>query len=286
MAWFENHQSLKQHPKTTTAVVKLGVDRHKFIGHLCFLWWWGLDIAEPSGRLPDSTTANAIAEAAGWPVEDAEAFVDALVTCGGKKKGFLERKNGRYVLHDWPVYTSRLYSLRAVRSDAGRLGGIKSGEARREAKRSKREAKPRSNEAPTNQTNQPNLTNQPDQPTRARSEDPITQIGIDFGAFGFVNQGTPQAIEYAVEDYGAEMVQKAVRVAAGGSFEDKPPWGYVEAILERWQAQGGPDEPRPSNRNGTHASGGSAAGDEPTDGTPGVERRVYVPNPNRGRDGP
>jgi hypothetical protein len=273
MAWIESHQSLLKHPKTTTAVGVLGCDRHKLIGHLMSLWWWGIDIADAEGRLPTSCTEHSIADAAGWPLEDAKTFVDALVTCGGRRQGFLERKNGRYILHDWNEYTSRLYSLRAVRSEAGRLGGIKSGEARREAKRSKREAKPRSNEAPTNLTNQPNQTNQPDQPTRAHSDDPVSQLGIDFATFGSVSAGTPQAIEYAVEDYSLEWVQKAVRKASGSNFDDRPPWAYVESMLERWKAQGGPDESKP-------VSNGTATARRPAAATgynaPDAERELYT----------
>lgn len=77
--------------------------------------------------------------------------------------------------------------------------------------------------------------------------DDIDQVASDFAQYGKVTSGTPKAIEWSVKDYGIEWVGLAVRKGAGADFEKPPNWAYIEAILERWQAQGGPDEPRPSN---------------------------------------
>lgn len=112
MAWFEFHQSLIRHPKTTTAVARLEVDRFKFIGHLATLWSWALDIADKDGRLPPSCSAEILAEAAGWPLDDADRFIDALLTAGGSRPGFLERKRDRFVLHDWYQYAGKLAEYR------------------------------------------------------------------------------------------------------------------------------------------------------------------------------
>lgn len=164
MAWIESHQALRKHPKTLMAVLMLKTDRHKFLGHLHCLWWWGLDVADKEGVLPSGTTPLVIADAAEWPLKKADAFVDALISCKGRDEddeGFLSLQEGRYVLHDWPEYAGRLNDLRVKRSEAGRRGGVKSGEARREAKEGLLEANTPANEPPTNLTN---LTNQQDQP--------------------------------------------------------------------------------------------------------------------------
>ena len=109
MAWIESHQSLRKHPKTLSAVTTLKVDRHKFIGHLQCLWWWGLDVADLEGTLPASTTAPVIADGAEWPMAKADVFVAALLS-----SGFLEEKNGRFVLHDWWVYAGKYNAKRAA----------------------------------------------------------------------------------------------------------------------------------------------------------------------------
>jgi hypothetical protein len=261
MAWIESHQSLLKHPKTTAMIGLLGVDRHKLIGHLMALWWWAIDIADADGNLPGSCTEYSIAEAAGWPLDDADQFIRALVGCGGRKKGFIEQKRGRFTLHDWNNYTSRLYKLRNARAEAGRLGGIKSGEARRKQTRSKREANARSNEAPTNQpTNQTNQTNQTNLDQR------LDLVAARFARFGRVTSGTPAAIEESATDHSIEWVEKAVSVASGAAFEDAPSWNYVESILERWKANGGPDEPRATNaKTQRHAANGGSGGSGSSD---------------------
>lgn len=113
MAWIESHQSLSRHRKTLTAAALLKTDRHKVIGHLHELWWWGLDNADIHGNLglvPD----DMIAEGAGWPVKEASRFVDALVSAR-----FLERKSdGSVILHDWYDFAGKLNERRA--KDAAR----------------------------------------------------------------------------------------------------------------------------------------------------------------------
>ena len=89
---------------------------------------------------------------------------------------------------------------------------------------------------------------------RVKVEDPLDQVLADFAAFGKTTAGTVSAIDEAVSDYGLEWVQKAIRKAAGGGFTDKPPWSYVESILERWKAKGEidkvePDAAKPMGRN-------------------------------------
>ena len=107
MAWIESHQSLGHHRKTLQVAAALKVDRHKVIGHLQVLWWWGLDNADSSGKL-GQVGAGAIAEAAEWPAKGAVQFVQALLDAG-----FLERDQDGFSLHDWYDYAGKLNAARA-----------------------------------------------------------------------------------------------------------------------------------------------------------------------------
>lgn len=117
MAWIESHQSLGKHHKTIQASVELKMDRHKLIGHLQTLWWWGLDNADIDGFLTVGTTPEMIATGAEIPKRSAEKFVKTMV-----KVGFIdeitEKKDGKtekftiYKLHDWYQYAGKLNAKR------------------------------------------------------------------------------------------------------------------------------------------------------------------------------
>lgn len=100
MAWLESHQALSKHRKTIRAAGLLKTDRHKLIGHLHELWWWGIDNVDPDGYLQDLTDYE-LAMAAEW-TGDAEEFVAALVDAG-----FIDvTDEGRY-FHDWYDYAGK-----------------------------------------------------------------------------------------------------------------------------------------------------------------------------------
>lgn len=110
MAWIESHETLREHPKTKRAARTLGVSLPTLIGHLHLLWWWATQYAE-DGDL-NRYDATDIADAAGWEGKP-DAFVSALLSCGpGGGAGFLERKGGRLVIHDWDQYAGRLIAAR------------------------------------------------------------------------------------------------------------------------------------------------------------------------------
>lgn len=107
MAWIESHQSLAKHRKLMRLAALLGVSRVQLVGHLHYLWWWGIDNADIDGHMGDVTPLE-IADAAEWE-GDAEEFVGALV-----QVGFLdEDEHGHYVLHDWYDYAGKLNERRA-----------------------------------------------------------------------------------------------------------------------------------------------------------------------------
>lgn len=114
--YVEVHQSLPRHPKLLSMCRTLEVDRYKAIGHLASLWLWGLDLADPGGNLPPGTNDEAVADAAGWPVEDAPRFVKVL-----KAVRFFERGRG-YQFHDWDVYVGKYHRAKEQASKDGDYG--------------------------------------------------------------------------------------------------------------------------------------------------------------------
>jgi hypothetical protein len=106
MAYIESHQSLSRHRKTLAVVSTLHVDRHKLLGHLHELWWWGLDNADITG-LVGHVSDEVLAEAAGWPLKDAQRFVGALTSAE-----FIDATPDGLVLHDWPDYAGKLNERR------------------------------------------------------------------------------------------------------------------------------------------------------------------------------
>jgi hypothetical protein len=102
MAWIESHQALSRHKKTLALAALLKTDRHKILGHLHELWWWGIDNADTDGQL-GIVPPMVIAEAAGWPISKADVFVDGLIA-----SGFVDRTDSGLVLHDWYDYAGKL----------------------------------------------------------------------------------------------------------------------------------------------------------------------------------
>lgn len=109
--WIESHESVRNHPKTRHLSRALGVGIPQVIGHLHLLWWWCLQYAR-DGDLTDYDAGD-IADGAEWD-GDADTFVEALLTAGGRKKGWLERtEDGRLVVHDWDTHARRVMEIQA-----------------------------------------------------------------------------------------------------------------------------------------------------------------------------
>jgi hypothetical protein len=106
MAWIESHQALSRHKKTLALAAFLKTDRHKVLGHLHELWWWGIDNADTYGQV-GVVPNEVIAEAAGWPTKDADRFVDGLVSAG-----FMDQTEDGLTLHDWYDYAGKLNARR------------------------------------------------------------------------------------------------------------------------------------------------------------------------------
>lgn len=186
VAWIEAHQSLLNHRKTNRAIALLKCDRHKFIGHMFQLWWWCLDNA-PDGKFGDLLPGE-IAVAAGWPIKTGDAFVKALIA-----SGFFDEDgdDDGLRLHDWSDYTGRLMAKR----EAGRKGGVASGESRRELKQTDvlLEANDASALTPTNQPTSPPLPTQPTKPTSPTRVNVRTALDLSPTEVALVLRACPNA---------------------------------------------------------------------------------------------
>lgn len=99
MAWIKSQQALREHPKLKRLARRLEVSVPAALGHLHMLWWWALDYAQDGDLTPFDPLD--IADAAGWE-GDPEAFIEAMVSCGIRGAGFLERtEDGDLLIHDW-----------------------------------------------------------------------------------------------------------------------------------------------------------------------------------------
>ena len=120
MAWIESHDTLGEHPKLKKLALLLGIPRSQAVGHLHYLWWWGLKYAAYDGGLGKYDETD-IAVAANWE-GDPLKFVQALLDCGKpKRKGFLEKNAaGELLIHDWDDYEGRLMDQRKLAAERAR----------------------------------------------------------------------------------------------------------------------------------------------------------------------
>ncbi len=98
---------MPRHPKTLALAQALKVSRREAVGILVDLWTWGLSCADENGNLK-AIGDEGIALALDWPVKKAGTLVRAFVSCGWLD----DLEDGKYRLHDWPDYTSKLSEKR------------------------------------------------------------------------------------------------------------------------------------------------------------------------------
>ena len=115
MAWIKSQQALRDHPKLKKLARGLEVSIPTALGHLHMLWWWAMDYAQDGNLTPFD--ALDIADAAGWE-GDPERFVDAMVNCGFRGAGFLERtEDGELLIHDWNEHCGDEFERRAKEAE-------------------------------------------------------------------------------------------------------------------------------------------------------------------------
>lgn len=145
--WIKTSISLSRHPKTRHAAELLGVDVPTLIGHLIMLWCYVLEFY-PDGCLPSKSE---LCRGAGWPVDDAERFVLALLRAGEPTRaGFIEieimlsercDEEAPIYLHDWIDYSGTF--------DAKKRGASQREEKKREYIKKKEEMPVQNQKPPT-----------------------------------------------------------------------------------------------------------------------------------------
>lgn len=231
--WIESHQSLLNHRKTLRVCAALNVDKVRLIGHLHMLWWWGLDNANEQGYLGDITAVE-IAAAAGWSVDDADDFVEALLSAG-RPHGFMERKRGQYVLHDWRQYAGKYTAKKAAnasRMKAARAGSVqRTSRARAGAIGEERGGEDRTGEESRGEeiTAPPASPRRPASPASGDSnwDFALSLYRTNLGEIDQRTRDELRALYDAVPD--PAWVNAAINQAATA---DRPGFGYVKRTLE------------------------------------------------------
>jgi hypothetical protein len=220
MAWIESHQALINHPKTLNLASLLKKDRVTVIGHLHCLWWWALDIVSEDGLFPTRCTAVVVAGAAWWRGKP-DQFLDALIA-----SGFIDVLDDGMYLHDWYDYAGHLIETRRARKEAGRKGGLASGETRRSKTEANIDSASGLVEAKRS-TNQPPQPPQPHQPTNQPTS-PSATTGLTYQMpFG------PDEIQGMLQEFPGVNVnarwREFVDWIEGGGAREKPK-NLVEAF--------------------------------------------------------
>lgn len=235
--WIELHQEMPRHPKTLALAQALKVSRREAVGILVDLWTWGLSCADEDGSLK-SIGDEGIALALDWPAKKAGTLVEAFVACGWLDK----LGEGKYRLHDWPDYTSKLSEKR------------KDAERKRRARRSTRQpdasehcpknvrglsadspeqnaVNPRAGITPPHQTepnqNKLSVNNTPSPPTAEEPASTDAGAGKDFGR-------VCQAFESTVNP----MPSSKDGMILSELYRDYPLQRVLDAITETARCQG------------------------------------------------
>lgn len=113
--WIRSYVGIRQRPKFVRLADALGGDELAALGALHALWHWAAEVADEDGRMPDASP-RIVARAVGWPHDDADRFVGALV-----ETGWLDVTESGYAVHNW---SERGNGYDAdVRSRVARYGG-------------------------------------------------------------------------------------------------------------------------------------------------------------------
>ncbi|WP_135552056.1 DnaD domain-containing protein [Paenibacillus cymbidii] len=284
MAWIESHQSLGGHPKTKKFARKLGVTVPTAIGHLHLLWYWALDYAK-DGNLSWHESED-IAEAIGW-TGDADQLIDALLTAGGHKPGWIERRGNELHLHDWQQYGGKFLANKA--SDAERKRNARNkrqtssgrpqdshgnGAVNGSDVQEMSEGHPADNHGmsdvdnntvqySTNSTVQTNINNPSDAadelplPPQPNFEAPKPRYDREnvFGAWqrfiGNPSDGIRERLASLDMDYGEDWTKRAIEAAA---VQGAPKLSYIEKVLREWRKTGHAEPwtlPRPPKSGGS-----------------------------------
>jgi len=123
VAWIESHTTLDKHHKVINLRLAMRWSKNEAIGFLHRFWWTVLEVS-PSGDITALSSPEVMAEMLDMPVE-AMAKVLKVMEHSDPKLAFLERKNGRLLVHDWLDYAGQYLSNSRYRRSPEKYEEIK-----------------------------------------------------------------------------------------------------------------------------------------------------------------
>lgn len=109
MAWISVWQEVDG-PKLRKLSKALDTCKAEALGILCFLWFWGMNNADETGRVLEADREDIEGELQAVTKLDAEKVVEALFSAG-----WLDDRDGHIFLHDWDTWQEQWYKLQKER---------------------------------------------------------------------------------------------------------------------------------------------------------------------------
>ncbi len=109
MAWISVYQEVDG-PKLRKLAKLLETSKAEALGILNFLWFWGMNNADETGRVLEAGREDIGDAIAGVSRVDSKAIVDALFAAG-----WLDAKEDDIFIHDWDTWQEQWYKLQKIR---------------------------------------------------------------------------------------------------------------------------------------------------------------------------
>lgn len=242
MAWISVHQQVNG-AKLRSLAKRIGCSRHEALGILVTLWMWGLDNANEEGfviNADEDDIADAITIGLSGGINPANV-VDALI-----KTGWIDYRDGKYILHDWDEWQAPWYKYKEKRQ--------KETERKRDFRRRQSAPPPEPQAPPEKPPSPPPAHITPGLGSELTEEDLkwgdelegrimpgieaiCRSVGMSFNAYD------DQTVRDLLMTYSADEIAVAIPKAAE---QGKARWAYIKGILK--------------NGGGKRDGSGSAAG--------------------------
>ena len=109
MAWISVYQEVDG-PKLRKLAKLLETSKAEALGILNFLWFWGMNNADETGRVLEAGREDIEDAIAGVSRVSSKSIVDALFTAG-----WLDAVEGDIFIHDWDTWQEQWYKLQKTR---------------------------------------------------------------------------------------------------------------------------------------------------------------------------
>ena len=123
MAWISVYQEVDG-PKLRRLARLLETSKAESLGILNFLWFWGMNNADETGKVLEASREDIEDALAGTTRIRPEAVVDALF-----EAGWLDASGDDILIHDWDQWQEQWYKLQRTRkNNAERMRRVRSEE--------------------------------------------------------------------------------------------------------------------------------------------------------------